>query len=264
MQSSNSSPVNFTFDYDLFEFFDGNRPPTHWRRIMQSIEKKDLTKFVPILTTLVKGKFYIIDGQNRFLACKALRKPIYYMVLPLDCDEETMYILNVDRKNWTLENYLNFWVTQGNSHYIRVQAMLNECSNLRVNHIINIWQYRTSGDDKGAAKAFKDGAYTMPEKAIAKIRIVSNILFVIENVVEPKEFGKSPKSSLVSAVSSLLVCGANPQILIDRIKTYPHLFRKQPDQAHYFAMLEHIYNYRTRDKIAFKYRIGKQGIETYY
>lgn len=259
VQISETLAVLSSIDYNLFKFFDANRQPLHWRKIMQSIEKKDLTKYVPILVVRINGLFYIIDGQNRFLACKELGIPIYYMELPSDCGEEVMFMLNIDRKNWTLENYLNYWVSRGNEEYKKVQSILSECINFSVGDIIAIWQVARK---KGVSDVFKNGKYTLPQKAINKIRVVYAIINAIEGVVNRSEF-KSQKS-LVRAISSILVCGANPNILISRIKSYPHLFKKQADQPHYFAMLEHIYNYRTRDKIAFKYMLGKQNIETYY
>jgi len=250
-----------TFDYNLFRFFDANRPPLHWRKIMQSIEKKDLTKYVPILVVRIKGLLYIIDGQNRFLACKELNLPIWYIELPPDCDEEVMFMLNIDRKNWTLENYLNYWVALGNEEYQKVQSVLSECINFTVADILRIWQGK---HEKGASDMFKSGRYKLPKKGLNKVRVTYAIVNAIDSAVDKSEFGKRPAASLVAAISSMLVAGANPNVLIDRIKSYPHLFKKQADQPHYFGMLEHIYNYRTREKIAFRYLIGKQNNETYY
>lgn len=255
------NPIIFsTSNYNLFKFFEANRPPLHWKKIMQSIEKKDLTKYVPILVVGIKGFFYIIDGQNRFLACKQLGLPIYYIELPNDCGEDIMHMLNIDRKNWTLENYLNYWVTLGKEEYKKVQSILSECINFSVGDVLNIWQNNTRRG--GSDDVFKKGLYSLPQKGINKIRIVYAVLNAIEQSVDKTEY--KPQKALVSAISSLLVCGANPNVLISRIKSYPHLFKKQADQPHYFAMLEHIYNYRTRDKIAFKYRLGKQNGETHY
>jgi len=260
-QNSSIPTVLSTFNYNLFRFFDANRPPLHWRKIMQSIEKKDLTKYVPILVVRIKGSLFIIDGQNRFLACKELGLPIYYILLPDDCDEDVMFMLNIDRKNWTLENYLNYWVARGNEEYKKVQSVLSECVEFTVSDVLSVWQSRSK---VGASELFKKGNYTISQKGINKIRIVYAIINAIESSVSKNEFGKRPAGSLVKAVSSILVCGANPNILIDRIKSYPHLFKKQADQPHYFAMLEHIYNYRTREKIAFRYLVGKQDVKTYY
>lgn len=249
MTISKVNPVQSTYDYDLFEFFESNRDPLHWKKIAQSIEKKDLTPYVPILVAKIEGVLYIVDGQNRFLACKHLKKPVYYQLLPPDCGEDTMIMLNIDRKNWTPENYLNFWVAQGNPDYIRLSAVLNECGNLKVSDSYRIWQSKKRGIT--ASKTFASGKYKFPMEAVKKARLVSSILFVIEECVDKREF--SHHTSLVSSIAAIINCGAKPSRLISAIKKYPFLYKKQPTHSHYSNMLEHIYNYRRRDKIAFRY-----------
>lgn len=251
VKSNQSLAVKSSYDYDLFEFFDSNRPPLHWQKIAESIENKDLTKFVPILVVKVNGGLKIVDGQNRFLACKHLGKPIYYYQLPDDCDEDIMIILNVDRKNWSIENYLNFYVSQGKQSYLLVEQILKECTNLRPHDVISIWQGKPAGKES-TIEVFKKGLYSINSTGLKKCRLVSMILYAIESSVDDAEFRR--KKSLIGAIASFIHVGGNPNRLISQIKRNPFLFKAQADQPHYFELLEYIYNYRKRSKEPLRYR----------
>ena len=74
--------------------------------IRKNIENIDLTPYVPVI---VDEDFFIIDGQNRFLACKSLDKPIYYVVLPRTYEtNEAMIALNACQQLWRQEEFLHF------------------------------------------------------------------------------------------------------------------------------------------------------------
>jgi len=240
-----------TFDYDLFQLFDCNRPPVHWEKIAQSIEEQDLTMLTPILVAKINGVYKIVDGQGRYFACKHLGLPIYYQILPQGIDaKKVMILFNIGRIDWSLENYLNFYASQGYAEYTKVRSILEELDNIRISDVLRIWQ---AGDrKKSGSELFKDGEYSLPEKAIVKIRHVSSVLYAIEAHADKSEFKR--RASLVAATSSLIHKGAKPNRLITQIKKYPFAFKGQADQTHYFDMLEHLYNYRKRDRDSFKYK----------
>jgi hypothetical protein len=243
--------IQGTYDYDIFKFYQSNRPPEHWPKIANSIEKKDLTHYKPIL---VGRKYHIIDGQGRFMACKKLNKPIYY-ILGHDLEEEDIILLNMGQENWTPYNFLNFYVDKGKPDYIALLAVLNECDNLRLSNIIgSIWQSsrRTaSGASRSSLHAFKSGYYHFPEEAVKKTRLVSKVLKVIQQNVPPHEFRR--KGSLISAISSIVVQEVDVERLIEQLTKYSHMFTAQGDLVHYKRHLEHLYNYRKREKLAFTY-----------
>lgn len=98
-----------TLNYDLFKFHEQNRPVGSNKTIMKSIQGIDLTPYTPII---VDEDFYIIDGQNRFQACKTMSKPIYYVIMPRLYDTNTAMIsLNKSQKMWRQEEFLHFHST---------------------------------------------------------------------------------------------------------------------------------------------------------
>lgn len=100
-----------TFDYGRFSFIKGNRNVDHVKAIVKSIQSCDLTAFNPILVT---PNFEILDGQNRFEACKLLGKPIYYTIC--DSNIEAISIirnLNISQRNWRTRDYIYSFIDMG-------------------------------------------------------------------------------------------------------------------------------------------------------
>jgi hypothetical protein len=239
-----------TYNYDQFKFYPSNRPPSHWPKIARSIEKRDLTRYIPIL---VDKNYYIIDGQGRYLACKKMGKPIYYIV-GHDLTEEDIIRLNINQTNWSNSDYLSFYIDKGYPDYISVSQILQQCDNLKLTYIFSIWQGTKrdiSGKKISTSEMFKSGNYSFPKAGINKCKLVSKILKVIQENVPPNELKR--QSSLVSAISSICIEEVDIDRLITQLEKYSHLFKAQGDQPHYKRHLEFIYNYRKREKIAFTY-----------
>lgn len=107
--------VSGTMDYDTFHFIRGNRVirPGHVSRLVASISEINLLPWNPIT---VNEDLQILDGQHRLLAAKKLGLPIYYIVMPFGgLREVQMY--NTNKSNWTMEDFLESHITQGNSEY---------------------------------------------------------------------------------------------------------------------------------------------------
>ena len=100
-----------TYDYDLFMFYEQNRPAGSNKRVGISMKKIDLSPYVPIVVTKTQSRkeLYIIDGQNRYLACKELQLPIYYVILDDKIDiDEAIIALNRDQRAWSQKEFLHF------------------------------------------------------------------------------------------------------------------------------------------------------------
>ena len=69
--------INYTSNYGMFKFLDQNRETMdkHIADLAASIKESG-----QIHAIVVNDKFEIIDGQNRFKACKLLGVPVMYII----------------------------------------------------------------------------------------------------------------------------------------------------------------------------------------
>lgn len=127
--------IQKTLEYKKFKFGKDNRAidPALLTSLINSISKRDLTKYKPVL---VSKNMYIIDGQHRFNACVELAKPIYYEIL-VDCQENDIVRLNSASKNWTMDNYLKHYISKGKSNYILFNDLLTKY-NLNISELLMI------------------------------------------------------------------------------------------------------------------------------
>lgn len=114
--------IQSTFKYELFQFVDGNRDIDHEDRIEKSIRESGLL----IQPVLVNQNMQIIEGQNRYQACRNLGLPIYY-VIQEDIGLEEVKSLNSASKNWTTKNYIHsFAAGDKKIDYIYVEQLLKQ------------------------------------------------------------------------------------------------------------------------------------------
>lgn len=129
-----ASEIWQTTDYSKFKFYEDNRDPRSVARIKKSIKKIGCMYGVPVLVT---PDFHILDGQNRFLACKNLQIPVYYTIQKLEGVSYKKYIIKLQiHKVWKLNEYIR--------HY----AMRNIQYHSTVNEFAQKYGFNTSNNIK--------------------------------------------------------------------------------------------------------------------
>lgn len=96
--------IRSTTDYRMFRFISGNRTVDHAEKIEKSIKEIGLL----VSPIVVDENYRILDGQNRFCACRNLRLPVYYVVQE-GVGEDVIGRLNSSSKNWTGKDHIHFY-----------------------------------------------------------------------------------------------------------------------------------------------------------
>lgn len=239
--------TNKTTDYTLFKMADNNRAyirPSHVKHLIKSIEIRDLTEYKPIT---VNPDYTIVDGQHRFLACKELKKPIYYQIIEENSTPYDLISLNVSLP-WNLNDYLNYWVKEGNKNYIHLQAYIKKTGLLPTVVFKMIF-----GRSKKARQLFKEGLFVYKEDDyLLDIDIVTTTRDIIK---------KHTKMSLkdlyfinsVRFLDALMDVMKHPDF--DKEKWYRQLVLNvdlMTPKATYIQFKElilHIYNYKQKNKL---------------
>lgn len=119
MKKEVCAKVYKTMEYDAFRRLDTNRNPRTYRKIVASINEIGW-QHDPIM---VNEKNEIIDGQNRFLACKELGLPIEFMVQE-GATIETARKMNTGQSNWVPMDYVKSYAQDGIQDYQFVKNLV--------------------------------------------------------------------------------------------------------------------------------------------
>lgn len=246
MSNVNEVNIKTSFDYSRFKFYPSNREPNHWRKLYNSIKENDLTKYVPIVVQNVDGFLYIVDGQGRFLACKELGIPIYYIESTNgEIGDKDIATMNTNQTSWRLIDYLEYYKSKGLIDYVRFYSIYKELGDFNINHML-----KSLGKlDSGSYRKFRDGELNYDKDDMIHHRKVFNaIQSFLDNGLNFRI-----TSVFVGALSVVLKCVSLNE-LIQQHKKYPSLLTKQVDKNGYIEMLESLLNYRKRpvNRVYFK------------
>jgi len=170
-----------TKNYGQFKKTKGNRPlnVSHVNKIKKAIAVKDLK--LPILVT---KQMDIRDGHHTFQARKELGLPIYYIVLDSN-DAYDMALLNSNRSQWNMDDYLNFYCTYQRKDYLLLRSKVREY-NMPIIEAVSILLDRI-GLDINITADYKEGNFKIPAGGIARFdRIASELKYINDIVYDSK------------------------------------------------------------------------------
>ena len=221
-----------TNEYGKFLDIAGNRSikPRHLKNITESIAIKQIA--VPIV---VNERYQICDGQNRFEACKNLKKPIYYIIIP-GLTLEDVQRLNANTHTWNTGDYLDSYCELGYEHYKTYRAYKkkykfghNECL-----VILNGWK---NLEGKTIHKTFNDGEFVVKDYPEA-IKISNKIVKVGKFYTGYKRGG---------FIKAMLELFKNPEYdhkrFLDKLARQSEKMTDQTNKKFYLSKIEEIYNH---------------------
>lgn len=125
-----------TLDYSLFAFRDENREISisNVKKIKQSLSRKNVFGSSAILVKWEDGpegwKFYIYEGQHRFVALKELNQPIDF-IINQNLEPSDIPLMNTAGETWILRNHLKHFLspvgrTSSYDSYDRLKKLLDK------------------------------------------------------------------------------------------------------------------------------------------
>jgi hypothetical protein len=224
-----------TNDYKAFKFIAGNRVPNrdHLRRLTESMEQKQLV--VPII---VNEHMQIVDGQTRYLACKSLKKPVYFIVnagyrLP------EVHRLNTTLKAWTANDFMMGYISLGKTEY-KIYRAFKEKHGLGHQETLTLLMGRR-GYTWGTFKNFRDGNLKIrhmkeAEEALKKI-----------SMIEPYYPGYKRRSFIYAMIALFKIPEYKHEELIEKLKLQEERLFDCATTTQYRDLLHKIYNYKRRE-----------------
>ncbi len=117
-------------DYDRFSFAPENRPiyQSHLLKIKESLRDNGFLKERPIDVVRRGDSLVITDGQHRFMACRELGLPVYYVVKSDSAEEaaKAIRVINAYSRSWKPEDYMRHFVALENPAYLKLAKFMTD------------------------------------------------------------------------------------------------------------------------------------------
>jgi hypothetical protein len=128
--------IHRTQNYDLFQIILSNREvdASHVKKLARSIQRKNLLYVRPVI---VNNKMQVIDGQHRIEACKLLNEPVYYIIAD-HLTKDDIAILNTAQKNWSRNDFINFYAIEGREKYKDLSKLINKYQKVPVSTLVSL------------------------------------------------------------------------------------------------------------------------------
>lgn len=236
--------VYTTKDYHLFKSIDGNRDlnPLHYRRLKKSIEERHLITIV-----MVNEHMEIIDGHHRYTISKEMNLPINYIIAKGYGLKEVQK-LNVNMKNWSINDYINGYCDLGLKDYIIYRDFVSFYGfPSQVSLLLLSDEHISGSDENNISLRFKEGTFVVKNLMKAKA--------YADKIISLKPYYKGYlRRSFILALHGML---NNKNFVFSeflaKLKQQPTTLQDCVNVSQYKSLIEEIYNYRRREKINLRF-----------
>jgi hypothetical protein len=226
-----------TTDYAQFGIVETNRPvdKNHVKKLKAAIKKRNLLQLNPIL---VNNKYEVIDGQHRLQAACELKLPIFYVV-SASITQDDIATLNTNKKNWVLQDYVNYHAKNGKNAYKALLLFMNN------NHFLP-----PSVAVKIACGGI--GSKEVHEGKLASLDLDEAEAFMTRLSDIRNHFSETYTAKFVSAVRQIeKVEGYDHRRMVEKIAFNPRAMKPCTTSKEYVKMLEEIYNWKLKERLRF-------------
>lgn len=237
-----------TTDYDVFKKHEANRDvaEANVRGLIASISKKNMLHVRPIL---VDKDFNVIDGNHRLEAARRMQIPIYFEI-DTNLQTEDMYLINSAQKNWSLSDYLNYYVHQKNENYIKLNDFL-----VKEDLPLNLSFSLLNGLRHGSFfKDFREGKYQFPNETELQEALDKRqkILWTID-YIKKKTSGQKLYLSRVAFFNALVeffnIKTFDYSVFMNKLQYKLDLIRPCTKYSDYVRIFKDIYNWKNQNPL---------------
>jgi len=231
--------IYISTEYDEFILSEYNRDPGHYKKVMESIKENDYTRYQPIL---VSSSMEIVDGQNRFLACKELGLPIHFIVSQ-DIHIFAAADINKASKNWNAMDYARHYSARGKESYTRLLELCHKYDQ-RIS-VVGAFGKIASGA-KSHSDNIKKGKFEFRDD-------IDVDAFFVHMLIFDNFYPFSKREKFVKAMLKLYVHpDYDAEKMANKLKYNSGVVHEQPRVDMMTEEMLNLYNYKSRNKISVK------------
>jgi len=237
-----ATEIKKTKKYEMFTFFDGNRPVSkaRVRGIVEKIKRKNLLQDCPLLCRRENGSLIVLEGQGRLEAAKYLGLPVYYRVTK-DLDEDDVAEIN-EVTQWRPRNFLHYWLRRGTKAQAKEYAALaeyTEKTGMPIYLAISLLS-GLAAESGLERRRFKRGMFQVKETELAYR--VGHLIAEIKKAVPATKATRNMMTALAWLVQ---VPAFDDKKFLHKLSYLYDEFTPQNTVAKYLEMISNIYKYKT-------------------
>ena len=222
-------------DYDSFIIMKDNRNVVLNSRKIDNL-RKSMATFGQIIPGIVNEKNEIIDGQHRLTVAKLLRIPFKFIIYE-GLTIASVIEVNNSQKAWTMEDYMNSYIAQGNTHYMALDRFHKNFDKLSLITCRVLLENRSNSSNTDSK--FSEGGFVVNPKGLAFAIHVAAVLYKIAEVYKGYN-----KHSFVSALLCMFNTeGFKEEIFLNHLSNNRQGIYDCINRAGYLRCLEELYNY---------------------
>lgn len=230
-----------TTDYGKFTNIDGNREikKSHLKFLTTSFEKKDLG--IPVI---VNENFEIIDGQHRMLVFEELGLRVLY-IMKKGFKLEEVHILNTNKSNWTMNNFMNSYADLGKKHYVTYREFHDKYKFGHYESIIMLSGGISNAVNGSVLVPFKEGEFEVID--------YDKGVDWADRLTMVGEFyqGFKMRPFVIAMMRLFNYPGYNHTEFLSKLRAQRDMLYDVRNVNSYLRLIEDIYNYRRSAKTAF-------------
>lgn len=257
--------VLLTKDYGMFKHMTGNRQLNEGNIQAIANQLMDRGQQQPII---INERNEIIDGQHRLEACKRLKMPVQY-IKRSGANLDDVISTNVVGKKWSISDYINRYVAEGNQDYIELEAFVSEAKKLGFAASVAIkiaangtptYYYMcddgvirgNGGQLSGAYKKHKKLYAVGDEVKIGKFKMLNSedAYSRMHQILAFKEWSFFSKAGFVNAIMQCMrIKEMDFDRLLESARKYPRKWNNEASADGFVRMFEEVYNWRRKNKL---------------
>jgi len=235
--------IKKTFNYKMFKILDSNRELNNLH--LKRLEKSFINNYL-INPIIVNENNYIIDGQHRYTVARKLNLPIYFIEIPFYKLEE-IQILNINQKNWNLNDYVDGYISLGKKEYKIYKDFLNKYKFPPMKCIEILTGKKTGGGENRVDDLFKKGVFNIQD--------LNKSISIAEKILSLKGYYEGYKRS--SFLNAMITLFNNDNFdfdfFIDKLKIKSNKIVDCTKTKDYILLIEEIYNKKSRNKVNLRF-----------
>jgi hypothetical protein len=245
-----------TYDLSVFRSIEGNRIPNikHIRSLTESIKQHGM-KCNPII---VNEKYQVIDGQHRLAAAKNAGTFVYFIIIE-GYNLLEVHTLNLNQKNWTRTDYMNGYAEMGIDSYVKLKQFTDRNPDFKLSDCIALCSNITTSANTSLSHKFKkNGVINIKEvfqEGTWKGKDFNLAQQWANNIRMIKPYYDGYNRTVFVGTIIMLLQNKNFDIneFVHKLSIQPNAMNHCTNRAQFKDLIEDIYNYRSRNKVSFKY-----------